>query len=80
MFQVRKLAAKAALVTAAAFGSVAAFAQAVAPTTPVEIITSQSANYMDETKAVLFAGAGLLIGALLIKSLVQLAIRFFQRG
>lgn len=72
-------AAKMALAASAALGSVASFAQ-TAPTSPVEIITSNSANFTDETKAVLFAGAGLLIGALLIKALVRLAIDFFRRG
>lgn len=70
---------KIALALVAALGSVQAFAQ-TAPTSPVEIITSNAAGFNDETKAVLFAGAGLLIGALLIKALVRLAIDFFRRG
>lgn len=74
-----KILTKVALAVSAATGSVAAMAQ-TAPTTPVEIITSNSANFLDQTELVLFAGAGLLIGALLIKALVRLAIDFFRRG
>ncbi len=47
---------------------------------PVEILTSNSAAFLSDTKDVLFAGAGLVIGALLISKLVNLVIRFFQRG
>jgi len=47
---------------------------------PVDILTANSGAFLADTQEVLFAGAGLVIGALLISKLVNLVIRFFQRG
>ncbi len=66
-------------VLAAMTAPVAVFAQS-APTTPVELLTQHSQTFVADTKTVLFAGAGLIIGALLIAKLVNLVINFFRRG
>lgn len=65
---------------AAGYLAVASAYAQTAPTTPVELLTANSGTFVDDTKAVLFAGAGLMIGALLIRKLVNLVIQFFQRG
>jgi len=57
-----------------------AYAQTGAPATPVELLQQQSTSFLSDTKDVLFAGAGLIIGGLLIKTLVNLVINFFRRG
>lgn len=73
------IAKTAAGVSALALTAGTALAQ-TAPTSPLEVLQSNSAAFMDETKAVLFAGAGLLIGAYLVKALVNTVIQFFRRG
>lgn len=72
-----KLALASAVVLSAMTSPV--FAQS-APTTPVELLNAHSTTFVADTKSVLFAGAGLIIGALLIKALVNLVISFFRRG
>lgn len=47
---------------------------------PVQILNQYATTFLADTQEVLFAGAGLVIGALLIAKLVNLVIRFFQRG
>lgn len=65
---------------AAAVALASASALSFAATSPVEVLTENSANFLGDTAEVLYAGAGLVIGALLIAKLVNLVIRFFQRG
>lgn len=58
-----------------------AYAQTTtAATSPLEVLTQNSGSFIDDTKVVLFAGAGLMIAAMLVKSLVNLVISFFRRG
>lgn len=69
----------AALSVATAVTTPVAFAQ-VGPQSPVDLLTANSTTFVADTKALLFAGAGLIIGSLLIKKLVELVINFFRRG
>lgn len=50
------------------------------PQTAVDLVTAHSGNFLAESKDVMFAGAGLVIGALLTMKLVRLVIDFFKRG
>lgn len=73
--------AKLSKIGAVALGVLAApLAMAQTVTTPVELITAHSSNFISETTEVLLTGAGLVIAVLLVYKLVNLVLRFFQRG
>lgn len=78
MFKYHKnIKTKMALISAVTLGSASAFAQ-TAPTTPVDIITAYTSGYLNDASDVLMAGAGLVIGGLVVFKLVNLAISFFR--
>lgn len=74
----KALALKAAVV-GSVLAPVLAFAQ-TAPTSAMEVLSQNAGTFAQDTKAVMFAGAGLIIGALLTAKLISMVINFFRRG
>lgn len=74
----KALALKAAVV-GSVLAPVLAFAQ-TAPTSALDVLSQNSGTFAQDTKAVMFAGAGLIIGALLTSKLISMVINFFRRG
>ena len=66
-----------ALPVAVALGMASGVASADA-TELLAVLDSNATTFMEDTKDILFAGAGLIIGALLVSKLVQLVIGFFR--
>lgn len=76
MFKTKAL----ALAALTVIGSAASTVYAQSVTSPVQLLQSHASTFTADTRDVLFAGAGLIIGALLIAKLVNLVINFFRRG